>query len=105
MVWGLITLAYELQRVEVFDVPAWATQERYDIVAKFEGGSHAPLVHDGSTVHTRLCEPVLGVAISSVDRSEHGTSLAPRMPWASTSLATSCAMRTPFHAEPPLPKY
>jgi uncharacterized protein (TIGR03435 family) len=25
----------------LFDVPAWATQERYDIVAKFEGGTAA----------------------------------------------------------------
>lgn len=35
---GLITLAYELQVVELFDVPAWAEQERFDIIAKFDGG-------------------------------------------------------------------
>jgi uncharacterized protein (TIGR03435 family) len=35
---GLVTLGYELQILELVDVPAWAEQERYDIVVKFDGG-------------------------------------------------------------------
>jgi uncharacterized protein (TIGR03435 family) len=38
---GLITLAYELQPFELFGAPAWADQERFDIVARFEGDTLA----------------------------------------------------------------
>jgi uncharacterized protein (TIGR03435 family) len=38
---GLITMAYELQTVEVLNVPARAGEERFDIVAKFDDASAA----------------------------------------------------------------
>jgi uncharacterized protein (TIGR03435 family) len=43
---GLITQAYELQTIELFDVPAWALQERYDIVAQFDNGDRGAVTNN-----------------------------------------------------------
>jgi uncharacterized protein (TIGR03435 family) len=48
MVRGLITLAYELQTVELFDVPAWVQQERYDIVAQFDNGDRGAVANSAA---------------------------------------------------------
>jgi uncharacterized protein (TIGR03435 family) len=38
---SLIWMAYELQPIEVMNVPTWAIQDRFDIVAKFDDPSAA----------------------------------------------------------------
>jgi uncharacterized protein (TIGR03435 family) len=48
MVRGLITLAYELQLVELFDVPAWVQQDRYDIVAQFDNGDRGAVANNAA---------------------------------------------------------
>jgi uncharacterized protein (TIGR03435 family) len=48
MVRGLITLAYELQTIELFDVPAWVQQDRYDIVAQFDNGDRGTVANSAA---------------------------------------------------------